>query len=65
MSMHPQVVYELARLRQEELRRQAARYPRQSKGLSHRHLRQEQGLSVRRLRAWPFRAPAPRSAPVR
>lgn len=57
-TMHPYMAYELARSRQEEVRRQTIRHQRR---LSYR--RQEP--SRRRLRFWGLRTPLPRPAPAR
>lgn len=57
MSMHPYMAQELARARQEDLRRQMISSRRQS------HRRREP--AVRPLRNWRLRARSPRPAPAR
>jgi len=59
MSTHPHIAYELARARQEDVRRDTVRrQPRQMND------GRRQRPSRRRL-SWPFKAPLPRSAPAR
>lgn len=55
MSMNPYMAHELARTREQELRREAMRHPRPSS-------RPRREISLRRLRSWSLRAPLPRSA---
>ena len=60
MSTHPHIAYELARARQEDVRRDALRrQPRQM------NERSRQASFRRRRPAWPFKAPLPRSAQAR
>ena len=59
MSTHPHIAYELARARQEDVRRDAVRrQPRQM-------IDRRRQPSLRRRLTRPFKAPLPRSAPAR
>lgn len=58
MSTNPYLAYELARCRQEDLRRMAMSRPGRAKD-------RRPEPSMRRIRSWSLRAPLPRSAPAR
>lgn len=53
MTMHPYLAYELARSREDEVRRLAIRHQRRLSAQSRQH-------ATRRFRSWAIKAPRPR-----